>query len=702
MKFKKITFKNYRCFVDGGLNFNESQKKHINLILGNNGAGKTEVLFSFWWVLYGFDFTKLQNKEASPYALNSSLYKDLEAGLINEAECRVILELENKNITYVVERVAKYCKTKQNRIEVDEKQLIRYYKPNHELSLPTILSKNEESRLLNRIIPKRILHGIIFDGERMKQLSSVDRSSINAIEGVISDITNIELLDLCSRTYQLLLSAANKRAKTLAKQRGKDTVAQLIARIEDNSNRLKVKKELLQNTITELKQDKMDAEEVSRKLEDIKEIRDLQVKRKSLEEQVKSIGRRRLSLLNTFPSTMKFGYVLCSQKLFGDIRGLLSQYDVPAELTVPAVNNILKRQTCICGNCWTPEMRMCLETLKKTLPPDNVNSTLGEMVRQKELDCKDIRANIIKESNDLTNCDDEIESMNKEIASLTAQITGSGAENAEELEKRRQVLERSIGVKEHDIEEYKNDIAELIETIEADKKTLLNFENNDTELKRVNEEIRFIDKCIKAVDYIKVVNQKTALKTINEKLSQAYALLSDDADMGRRLYILQYDKDPRMVSYFDEKLNQKISEMKNNGQYNNLRDKGISDDEIKEMAILKCELPNSTGQSKMNTFAFVKAILDYSNKKRTKESIELTKEYPLLIDAPFGDIFDKNLEKSAIALNDFTDQIILMVAKDSYLSVESFIKSHISTVHVFNKVENKDKSIINPSKLEDI
>lgn len=702
MKFKRITFKNYRCFVDGELNFNESQNKHINLILGNNGAGKTEALFSFWWVLYGFDFTKLQNKEASPYALNSSLYKDLEAGLIREAECRVVLELENDNTTYVVERLAKYNKTKQNRIEVNETQFVRYYKPNHELSLPIITPKNEESNLLNRIVPKRILHGIIFDGERMKKLSSVDRSSVNAIEGVISDITNLELLDLCFRTYQSLEAAANKRAKDLNRKKGKDTVAQLIARIEENTNKLNDKKALLQKTSTELKQEKIEAEDVSNQLEDIKEIRDLQIKRKNLEEQVKVMEEKRSTLLNTFPSTMKFGYVLCSQKLFDDIKGLLTQYDVPAELTVPAVNNILKRKTCICGNCWTSEMRMCLETLKKTLPPDNINSTLGEMTRQKELDCKDIRENIIKESNKLTDCDDEIEKKNKKIASFTAQISGSGIENAEKLEKRRQELERSIAVKENKIEEYNQDINELIETIEIDKKTLSSYENNDAELKRVNAEIRFIDKCLKAVERIKAVNQKTALKTINEKLGEAYALLSDDADMGRKLCILQYDKDPRMVSYFDEKLTQKIDEMKRSGQYKNLKDKGISDEEIREMAILKCELPNSTGQSKMNTLAFVKAILDYSNKKRTNEIIELTKEYPLLIDAPFGDIFDKNLEKSAIALNDFTKQIILMVAKDSYLSVENFIKNHISTVHVFNKVENKDKSIIMPYKLEDI
>ena len=88
--------------------------------------------------------------------------------------------------------------------------------------------------------------------------------------------------------------------------------------------------------------------------------------------------------------------------------------------------------------------------------------------------------------------------------------------------------------------------------------------------------------------------------------------------------------------------------------------------------------------------------MDYSNQKRPDEIIKITKQYPLLIDAPFGDIFEENLKKSARALNSFTHQIILMVAEDSYHSVESFIKNGVNTVHVLEKVKDEDRSIVNP------
>ena len=80
MRINRIKYKNYRCFLDAEVVFETSAEKNIALLVGPNGAGKTEMLFSFWWVLYGFDFSQLQNKDAAPYALNSDLHRKLENG----------------------------------------------------------------------------------------------------------------------------------------------------------------------------------------------------------------------------------------------------------------------------------------------------------------------------------------------------------------------------------------------------------------------------------------------------------------------------------------------------------------------------------------------------------------------------------------------------------------------------------------------
>ena len=211
MRFRKIKFYNYRCFLNGELEFVETGDKNINLILGNNGAGKTEVLFAFWWLLYGFNFRQLKNKEATPYALNFSLYKAIQDGETDNATCFVEAEIEDNGTVYIINRTAKYTKT-QTTIAVNETQSVRYYKENYELSLP-IRDEAEVNKILTRIIPKPILNGIVFDGERMKQLSSLDDSSVKAIAGVINDITNVELLEQCHLTFEQVQKSISKKAR---------------------------------------------------------------------------------------------------------------------------------------------------------------------------------------------------------------------------------------------------------------------------------------------------------------------------------------------------------------------------------------------------------------------------------------------------------------------------------------------------------
>ena len=693
MRFRKIKFHNYRCFIDGELSFNENRKKHINLILGNNGAGKTESLFAFWWVLYGFDFKTLNNKEATPYALNASLYKSLEADIISEAECKVTLEIENNGVTRIVERTAYYTKN-NNVIEVEEKQSLRKYKPNFELTTPETDHERIEAEL-NRIVPKRILYGIVFDGERMKQLSSENEQSIEAIKGVISDITNIELLERCKENYSGLQRKYAQKIKNLARQRGKFTLGELIANIQRHEKELEDNKNELEDAKYKLEAYQREAEQLSKQLVGIRATQELEQQRKIKKADLKKVEQKRLDFLNSFPGNLKDGYYLCSQKLFEDVNSLLTKYDVPAGLTVPAVNNILKRKTCICGNYWTKEMIDCLNKLKRTLPPDNINSTLGEMVRQKMLYCESIRNTIVRESQTLSELDKSITDLKDLIASLTTRIANSDSELVKDIEKKNNEAQRQIGIYSDKKQKLEKIIPDLEKILEKEKEERDNYQDNGSEIDLLNKKLAFTDKCIKALNLIKITNQKTALKQINEILGKSYELLSDDADMGRGLYITQYDNNNyRMISYLHKKLEAKIKELQKKGIYQDMVSAGLTEEQIREQAILKCQLPNSTGQSKMNTLAFVKAILDYSNQKRADESIQVTKEYPLLIDAPFGDIFEENLKKSALALNDFTHQIILMVAEDSYRSVENFIKDGVNTVHVLKKVKDEDRSIV--------
>ena len=702
MRFKKIKFDNYRCFLNGEIEFQEKDGKNINLILGNNGAGKTEVLFAFWWLLYGFNFKQLKNKEATPYALNFSLYKSIQDGKRDSAICSVEAEIEDGETTYIVNRTAKYEK-KPSTIAVTESQSIRYYKDNYELSLP-VRDEAEVNKILTRIIPKPILNGIVFDGERMKQLSSLDDSSVKAIAGVINDITNVELVEQCHLTFEQVQKAINKKAKQIAKQKGNISLNALIGEIDDLQSEVNKDRSDRQDCIEKIADLKLQSRELSLQLDDIKEARLLEKQRREARAELEQEEERTANAIHSFTTSIADGYLASCEQLFSDVEQLLVEYDVPADLTVPAAKNILARPRCICGHAWTEEMIAELNSLIRKLPPDNINSAMGEKVHQLRVASGDKRKAVKNDFDSLNESNEKIKQLKDRIASLSTQITKSGSEAAEEIETRYQKLQDEIIRLSANVQNIESRLPAMDKELESKKKLKAALSQGEEDTVTIEKESAFVEKCLIALEKIKGANRITALKQINMRLQEAYKMLSDDYDLGRRIYIVQYDQVSmfQIITYFENQYQDTLRNMQNKGTVASLKAMGQSDEEIQETAILSCAQPNSTGQSKMNTLAFVKAILDFANEPQSGGIFEMTKAYPLLIDAPFGDIFDKNLEKSAMSLHAFTHQIILMLAKDSYRDVEKYVSPYVSTVHFFEKEPNEDHSIITVGSMEEI
>ena len=702
MRFKKIKFNNYRCFLDGEIDFCEKDGKNINLILGNNGAGKTEMLFAFWWLLYGFNFKQLKNKEATPYALNFSLYKSIQDGEKTEESCSVEAEIEDKDITYIVNRTAKYEK-KTTSIAVSESQSVRYYKDNYELSLP-VRDEAEINKILTKIIPKPILNGIVFDGERMKQLSSLDDSSVKAIAGVINDITNVELLEQCHLTFEQVQKAINKKAKQIAKQKGNVSLNALINEIDALQTAVNKAKSERMECIAKVADLKLQSRELSLQLDDIKEARHLEKQRRDTRAELEKEEGRKANAIHSFTTSIADGYLACCEQLFTDVEQFLIDYDVPADFTVHAAKNILARPKCICGNEWTDEMIAELNSLIRRLPPDNINSAMGEKVHQLRVASGDKRKSVKNDFDLLNESNEKIKQLKDRIASLSTQITKSGSEAAEEIENRYQALQDEIIKLTANIQNLDSMLPAMDKELDGKKKLKATLSQGEEDTITIEKESAFVEKCLIALEKIKGANRTTALKQINVRLQEAYKMLSDDYDLGRRIYIVQYDQVSmfQIITYFENQFQDTMNNMQRKGSIASLKAKGQSDEEIQEIAILSCAQPNSTGQSKMNTLAFVKAILDFANDPQSGGIFEMTKVYPLLIDAPFGDIFDKNLEKSAMSLHAFTHQIILMLAKDSYKDIENYVGPFVSTVHLFEKEPNEDHSNIIVSSMEEI
>ena len=694
MKFNKITYHNYRCFKDSEIDFRVSKDKNIVLIVAPNGGGKTEIAFSFWWVLYGFDFKSLKGKKATPYALNSTLYKKLqnsEQGAIQE--CSVKLEFEtDEGLVYTI--VRKGIFQKKNSIVESEELRLSYVDKFGVSSLP-ITDSNEVLHILSQIIPEKILAGLIFDGERMQQMSGdEDQKAREAIEGVIKHVTNEALFELCKNDFVKIHSNNNKELRVLAKKLGKEEVSSVESEIQVTEQEIMEYETRLSAEEENLKESTDNISSIKQQLEQHQDSKKFELLRQSYEKDLKKSERQLAHAIETFYKDLDKGYLFITPKLLNDTRESLETYDVPSGLTTHAVRSILKRDRCICGNPLNDEERTLLESLLLTLPPDNISTTILENVKAIEGAMQDASELVSRTYEDLSKCESEILDLKQKIAEISPQIMKGSPSLIRELEGSLSSYIIKKDKAEKKIEEYSKKLDEFKKRYEKlllirDSKTEL-----DTRYGYFTRKDKFTKRCLEALAMIDENNKILSLQDINARINNSYSLLSSDYKMGRRLYIVTYDKKARygMITYTQNNIEKLYGD--NGAEVVSWRQSGLSEQEILEQLIIKDGITGSTGQNKVNSLAFAKAILDYSSEERDENNIvEITRSYPFLIDSPFTELDGANQVNIAENIRMFSGQIILLASQISMSGITDSIYPFVNKFYEIEKTTSEQTTI---------
>lgn len=692
MRINYIQYHNYRCFLDAKISFATTDKQNIALVLGVNGSGKTEMLFSFQWVLYGFDFKNLREKDETPYSLNSALYHQLEIEPhAPSVDCWAELSFTHNETEYFMRRTERFFRQNAKPTSLMSVSF-SHTKKNGERSTPE-KDKTIVEEQLTRIIPKSILEGITFDGERMKKLNIVDDSSKKVIKNVISLVTNERLFELC-------LGEIKDVNNDVSRNRNK------INRASENSSA-----EKLENEIGQLNDDIEDAEagivgaeknlkkidakieEVSQKLAQLEDAKLLEQKRKGLERDLERVQKEYALGIELFYKRLVDGYFLVTDQLIDDVKESLDTIDVPAGLTVEAVKSIMKRPKCICGCDMNDDIILKLKNLLSTLPPDNISSNILYMANQFEGEKKRTKE-LLKEAYDaMRKSKDEVAKIKAELAEVASSLVTSVSETVRELEQKRNSLFEQKGRLNDKLDKHQNDLERYSKRLKEAKKELEGASGNQKQIKELMAKSMVLEKFKDAIKTIGEKNESLSLISINEYLSRAYNLLSEDT--GRRIYLCKYNINKNskygLLTYLQSRYTEIRTSWTNSGMMKTYKDSGLTDDEIHELIVIQASEGKSTGQSKINSLAFAKAILEYSNEDRSSDSLKVSHDYPFLIDSPFTELSDENLMNVAKYINTFAGQVLIMADDTSYGGVERFIRSFVNTKTQL--VKDKEKGI---------
>lgn len=513
----------------------------------------------------------------------------------------------------------------------------------------------------------------------MKKLNIVDDSSKKVIKNVISLVTNERLFELCLGEIKDVNGDINRDRNRINRASGNVTaeelekeIGELNEKIEDAETGSEGAKRNLEKVETKIK-------EISQKLAELEEAKRLEQKRKGLEKDLERAEKDFSQGLDSFQKRLVDGYFLATDQLIDDVKESLDTIDVPAGLTVEAVKSIMKRPKCICGCDMNEDVVQRLSMLLSTLPPDNISSNILYMANQFSGEKKRTKDLLNETYKSVQKSKDDVAKIKVELAQISSSLVTSVSETVRELEQERNKLFEQKGVLKEKHEKHIRDFERFNKRLKEAKKELISASGNQEQIKVLIEKGRILDKFKDAIKKIGEQNQALSLVSINQYLSNAYSQLSEDT--GRRIYLCQYDSKEKygLYTYVESRYRDVRVRKINSGEMKTWQDDGLSDNEIHEKLVLQVAEGKSTGQSKINSLAFAKAILEYSNEDRSSDTLKVSHDYPFLIDSPFTELSDDNLINVAQYINTFAHQVVIMADDVSYGWVEKYLKPYVKT-----------------------
>ncbi|MBU5269219.1 AAA family ATPase [Clostridium cochlearium] len=650
MIIQKIILNNFRQFKGRQeIEFSTDKIKNVTVVKGENGAGKTTLLEAFTWCFYRQ--ITLPNKDK---ILNSSIENKMKIGDISEVSVEVKLRHSHGN--YIVRRKNIFEKINSNELKRvgNEFEIIKKSKDG---TLTKISNKDD----INSILPEDLSTYFFFDGERIENLSKLDRKGKKDISKAVRNILGLDVLEKSDLHLGDVIKdleeayVENDSSKELneknrelnEKKNEENRYKNIIETIEDE---IEITKEKLNNVEKLLKENEKSRSKQEKRENYELDIRKLKENIEALEDDIKN---------NNSDSLAEF----IASKLLKITEGKINLKEISNKGIIgidgAAIDHMINIGKCICGR-EIQKGTSCYEHLleqKKYQPP----ASLGTIMVQYNEKLNDTKNKAEKFLRIFTDKYKQIEINKEKIDGLNVKIDEISNEliNTEDI---------------REIEENKNkltvELNNLYEKLGENKSKL---EESKSELKKLS----------KKLEELALGNGKNKIIVKRKRYCEALRETIDD----------YYQKKEQSIR---KELSKKVSD---------IFDKLIETDhkiEINEdytFRVIDVDGNDSTsqGQDILTSFAFIGGLIDLAKSKL--KYIDTNEPYPLIMDAPFAKLSNSHRKNVATVLPNISEQFILFTVDSQYEGeIENNLKSKIDkeyelVMHVENIVSAEKENI---------
>lgn len=291
MIIEKIELENFMCYAgNSSMDFTEG----INVIIGDNGYGKSQLYNAFYWVMYDQVFVKEQDKFIPTKTLKSAIISDkakhkAKDGKVNASVKITFHNLEKDNV-YILERKYTVSVKDGKVIENNDSEFTVMQKELSYLNAKLVTDEERKQAIKASILPPDLKPYLWFQGEQVESIIDFNKhDSLTQAINVLSSIKRYDELKIIAATAA---KAGNAEYDREVKRLSKDT---------DKSEQLETQKNGLEEAIQDLLSEEKEAkenfsraeercDELLSKLSDATKVSEFQQRKKSILEQLKDLN----------------------------------------------------------------------------------------------------------------------------------------------------------------------------------------------------------------------------------------------------------------------------------------------------------------------------------------------------------------------------------------------------------------------------
>jgi len=514
MRIKRIKFKNYRQYRNVEIILKKKADNDVNIFIGRNGVGKTNILNAMNWCLYGDEPHFSKESQRIPM-LNLEAINEAKDGKDQDVVVEIEMDVGNSR-TYTFIRKATY-RVYEGEI-LPKLQGSTFQSLNNDEKGNTINNQDEDAKeIVGGLVSQEMREFFFFDGERLDNYFKI--ATAQNIMHAVFVISQIDLLR--NRIGKNLNSILKDLRNDTRKESPKiDEIGSALEGKEDELGKVKQKIEDYKRQIEISKEEISDCSDKLRGIPDIEALEEernmLKQERKHKKDLLDKKKKEKQDCLFEYQKIFMLYSAIDKSILI--INQKKRDKELPPTIDKSLLEEIVKNKNCsICGTPLSVEKE---KRVRDLLSEIKLSSVISEALLKMEnplLTFKDKIQNFSKKMNNLTDEINDyiknIDSSEQKISKIDKKLIGYSDEKIRTWQEQRRKHEdllsdnqKMLGKYEMIEESLRKEVDELTKQYELELK-------KETKIGFIKKQMDF---CSKALD---VVN-KTEEVIVNETRKQ--------------------------------------------------------------------------------------------------------------------------------------------------------------------------------------